>query len=73
MERWIKTGSVKPENHQPSTSARSKEESGHSVDVTTLESTMPDVEVRKEIKKRKYCDSYLDMGFTEFADGRPHM
>ncbi|XP_050544325.1 zinc finger BED domain-containing protein 5-like [Daktulosphaira vitifoliae] len=71
MERWFKTGSIKPENQQPSTTAKSKEESEHCIDKTTLESTMPDVEVQKGSKKRKYCDLYLDMGFTEFVNGRP--
>ncbi|KAJ4446474.1 hypothetical protein ANN_13170 [Periplaneta americana] len=37
----------------------------------TSEFTMSSVEVPKGCKKLKYCDSYLDMGFTEFADGRP--
>lgn len=35
------------------------------------ESRIPSEEVSKGSKKRKYCDSYLDMGFTEFADRRP--
>lgn len=32
---------------------------------------LPCEEVLKGGKKRKYCESYLDMGFTEFTDGRP--
>lgn len=90
MELWLKTGSVRPESRQPSTTAQSKgdnnscnltfeEDSANSLGLSSeyaahdpaSESTMPSEEVPKGSKKRKYCDSYLDMGFTEFADGRP--
>ncbi|VVC29107.1 Hypothetical protein CINCED_3A024428 [Cinara cedri] len=63
MERWFITGSVRPEK---------KLHSEHVVHSSILESTIPDVDIRKGSKKRKYCESYLDMGYTEFADGRPH-
>ncbi|KAG9493567.1 hypothetical protein GDO78_001455 [Eleutherodactylus coqui] len=32
---------------------------------------MPSEEVPKGSKKQTYCDSYLDIGFTEFPDRRP--
>jgi hypothetical protein len=84
MERWFKTGSIRPENRQPTTVDRSKENNNscsknNSVELhseqdvysSALESTIPDVEIMKGNKKRKYDDSYLDMGFTKFSDGRP--
>ncbi|VVC45243.1 Hypothetical protein CINCED_3A016222 [Cinara cedri] len=84
MEQWFKTDSIRPENRQPTTIAESKKNNNgcckinslelHSENVvhgSILESTIPDVDIRKGSKKRKYCVSYLDMGFTEFADGRP--
>ncbi|XP_025425274.1 zinc finger BED domain-containing protein 5-like [Sipha flava] len=86
MERWFKTGSIRPENRQPTTVDRSKENNNscsknNSVELhseqdvysSALESTIPDVEIMKGNKKRKYDDSYLDMGFTKFSDGRPHL
>jgi len=85
MERWLKTGSIRPENRQPTTvvaeskdvynssskNHSSESHSEHNVCGSALESMIPDVEIRKGNKKRKYCDSYLDIGFTEFSDGRP--
>ncbi|VVC30561.1 Hypothetical protein CINCED_3A012991 [Cinara cedri] len=83
MEWWFKTGSIRPKNRQPTTIAQSKKDNNSCsknnslelyseyVHSSTLESTIPDVNIRKGSKKRKYFDSYLDMGFTEFADERP--
>jgi len=70
MERWFKTGSIRPENRKPTTVDQSKEDI-NCCSKNVLESTIPDVENLKGNKKRKYDDSYLDMGFTEFSDGRP--
>ncbi|VVC27273.1 Hypothetical protein CINCED_3A008013 [Cinara cedri] len=71
MERCFKTGSIRPENRQLTTIAQSKKDnnkcsknnslelhSEHVIHGSTLESSIPDVDIRKESKKRKYCDSY---------------
>lgn len=70
MERWFKTGSIRPENRKPTTVDQSNEDI-NCCSKNVLESTIPDVENLKGNKKRKYDDSYLDMGFTEFSNGRP--
>jgi hypothetical protein len=63
MERWFKTGSIRPENRQPTTIAQSKKDnnscskhnslelhSEHIVHGSTKESTIADVNIRKGSK-----------------------